>query len=113
MLRVPFSALIIALVSAAPLSDTGLAQIAYLPSTKYDLQNAFLSSLFSSIDKSGQPSFQYELVTYESQDAINACLRDGTCLASFNYEDDLQPDANAEQIELPILDDPVLSLTVP
>ena len=45
-------------------------------------------------------------------DQITDCLKNGTCLASLSYQDG-DTSNYAQSVELPILDDPLLSCTIP
>ena len=95
-----------------------VAQIAYLPENRYNLQNDFVSNLLARIENEGD--FQFQLVSYQSLAEIEACLQDGTCVAAIDYEYNGKGDVqledsvtNSERIPLSILDDPVLTCTLP
>ena len=64
-MNVKLSALLTLVASAKTLEDSDPVKIAYLPQTRYDLQNSFLSSLFDSVGKSGA-AIDFELITYDS-----------------------------------------------
>ena len=108
------TAFISLLITALEVSAAEPAKIAYLAKSRYDMQNAFISNLFTQFEES-EDGFSYELVEKASETEIRACLTDGSCMAAANYGE-LYVQENQEgydSISLPILDDPVLSVTLP
>ena len=76
-------------------------------------------NLFTQLNKMDE-DFQFELVSYSNESEIRECLQDGSCLASLKYSDEEalvkeQKDTSDlyKSIALPILDDPVISCTIP
>ena len=62
--------------------------------------------------------FSFELVSYDDHAQISSCLTDGSCLAAidYNYLDTLGSNSltsTTDLFRLPILDDPVLTITLP
>lgn len=67
------------------------------------------------------PEFSFELISYSEEKEITRCLDDGSCTVALDYSStDNQPSFSSgrslmgtERVALPILDDPVLSATIP
>ena len=91
------------------------------------MQNTFIIKLFKqleSTDKAKEKDINFELKEYTDIKQIQECLSVGSCIAALDYDyhanksinnrsqRQLQSDAT-ETILLPILDDPVLSITLP
>lgn len=68
-------------------------KIAYLPQNRFDLQRSFLDNLLKQLARKDK-TFTFELVSYETNADIHACLIDGTCLAALDYENNVETPAN-------------------
>ena len=104
-------------------------QVAYLAENRFDLQNNFLANFLGHLEKIDN-QFSFELQSFSSEVDLVNCLATGSCLASLDYSykgkiqsdlrrrldsgtEILQSSTGAEVLPLPILDDPVLSVTMP
>lgn len=79
-----------------------------------------MSKMFEHMAQDVQ-DFSYELVNFTSEQEIKACLQSGKCLASLTYQTEpkgpitreLADEASLPSLSLPILDDPVITATIP
>ena len=103
--------------------DVTVSKIAYLAESRFDLQNDFMSKMFEHMAQDVE-DFSYELVNFTSEQEIKACLQSGKCLASLTYQTEPKGPITREladdeggslpsSLPLPILDDPVITATIP
>ena len=103
--------------TATPTATKTRAQIAYLAENRFEMQNFFLFNLLGHLERKDR-DLVFELVNYNSEEEIQACLADGTCLATLDYSGWTSRRVSralavTESIALPVLDDPVLNCTLP